>query len=621
MPQATPQAHASGARIAPASRGALQRNAHRLRNFWRWRVRTRWHEVRPLVLLILGISVLVLGTIGFLRLPSEHYNFFDAFYRAITLFAFGGAVAPPVPTTLQIARILAPILTGYAAVGTIFVLTREQARVAGIKLFVRDHVIVAGLGASGARLAYAVADKEPVVVIESDPTNERVATAPGRGVRVLRGLATERGLLRRAGIAHARSLVVLCGRDGTNVDVAAAAAEAVPHRRKRLTIFVHLADLDLWSSLAAEGPALGSGRDSIRVEYFNVFATGAQLMLERDPPFAWPDPDGPPRRPHVLIVGLEGVGEQVVLQTARLWRSFKPRPGDELRITFTGPDADADLERLRNRYPAIDHYCVLGTRPLAIDSAEFQAGAAMTGEDGACDVTHAYVCVVEEDDALVAALALHARADSTGVPVTVALEEEGNGVGIVLAAEEGRFAEIRPFGVLTAATSDELLLRGTNELLARAQHAQWLRNELAKGHTIDDNTNIRAWEELDESQREENRRFADDVHTKLMLARCMLVPMALRDPEVPQFQFSDAELEQLSEHEHIRWMNSKLADGWRYGERRADANKIHDQIKPWAMLDEENRDKDRDAVRELPDILELAGFRIQKIGAPVAQQP
>jgi len=178
MPQATPQAHASGARIAAPAEGPLVRHAHRLRNLWRWRVRTRWHEARPLVLLILGISVLVLGTIGFMRLPSENYDFFDSFYRAITLFAFGGAVTPPVPTTLQIARILAPILTGYAAVGTIFALTREQARVAGIKLFVRNHVIVARLGASGARLAYAVADKEPVVVIESDPTNERVATAP-----------------------------------------------------------------------------------------------------------------------------------------------------------------------------------------------------------------------------------------------------------------------------------------------------------------------------------------------------------------------------------------------------------------------------------------------------------
>ncbi len=619
MPQATPQAHASGARIAPATEGALQRHAHRLRNFWRWRVRTRWHEIRPLVLLILGISVLVLGTIGFMQLPTEDYNFFDAFYRAITLFAFGGAVSPPVPTTLQIARILAPILTGYAAVGTIFVLTREQARVAGIKLFVRDHVIVAGLGASGARLAYAVADKEPVVVIESDPTNERVATAPGRGVRVLRGLATERGLLRRAGIAHARSLVVLCGRDGTNVDVAAAAAEAVSHRRKRLTIFVHLADLDLWSSLAAEGPALGSGRDSIRVEYFNVFATGAQLMLERDAPFPRPLPEAPPQRPHVLIVGLDGVGEQVVLQTARMWRNFKPRPGDELRVTLTGPDAETDVARLRSRYPAIDHYCVLAARPMAIDSAAFQAGAAMAGADGSCDVTHAYVCVLDEGDALVAALALHARGDSTGVPVTVTLEEEGNGVGIVLAAEEGRFAEIRPFGVLTAATSDELLLRGTNELLARAQHAQWLRNELAKGNTVEKNTNIRPWEELDESQREENRRFADDVHAKLMLAHCMLVPMALRDPGMAQFQFSDAVLEELAQHEHDRWMDSKLADGWEFGEPRDDDNKIHDQLKGWERLDEENRDKDRNAVRELPDILELAGFRIQKIGAPVIE--
>jgi hypothetical protein len=621
MPQSTPQAHASGARVAtPEESGAIKRT-HTLRNAWRWRIRPRWHEVRPLVLLLLGITVLVLGTIGFLQLPNENYDIFDSFYRAITLFAFGGAVTPPVPTTLQIARILAPILTGYAAIGTILVLSREQARVLGIRLLIRDHVVVAGLGQSGARLAYALAEKEPVVVIEADTTNDRLSTAPGRGVRVLRGLATEHGLLRKAGIARARSLVVLCGQDGTNVDVAAAAAESVPRRHKPLTIFVHLRDLDLWSSLAAEGPALGSGRESIRVEYFNVFATGAQLMLEHDPPLRpRRDCDDRPHRPHVLIVGLEGVGEQVVLQIARTWRSLKPWPDDQLRITLSGPSADADLARLRARYPAIDRYCEFGTRPMAIESARFQSGEAMTDANGVCDVTHAYVCVIDEGDALVAALALHARADTAAVPVTVALDEAGNGVGIVLAAEEGRFAEIRPFGVLAAATSDELLLRGTNELLARAQHAQWLRNELAKGHTEKDNRNITPWEELDEAQREENRRFADDVHTKLVLARCMLVPMPLRDPRAPQFAFSGGDLEQLSQHEHVRWMNSKLADGWVYGPERDDENMIHDQIKPWAKLDEENRDKDRDAVRELPDILELAGFRIQKIGAPVVEQ-
>ena len=80
-------------------------------------VRARWRAIRGPLLLGIAVISLVLGTIGYLQLKSvpTRYGFLDAFYRAITLFAFGGTAPPPIPVTLQIARITAPILTGYAA--------------------------------------------------------------------------------------------------------------------------------------------------------------------------------------------------------------------------------------------------------------------------------------------------------------------------------------------------------------------------------------------------------------------------------------------------------------------------------------------------------------------------
>ena len=140
-----------------------------------------WKEVRPPLLVGLGLTVLVLGTVGFEQVPEHNYGFLDALYRAITLFAFGsGAVEPPVPLALQVARILGPLLTGYAAVGTILALSRAQAQIAGIRLFAREHVIVAGLGASGSCLALALDDRDVrVVIVESNPTNTRLAGVRG----------------------------------------------------------------------------------------------------------------------------------------------------------------------------------------------------------------------------------------------------------------------------------------------------------------------------------------------------------------------------------------------------------------------------------------------------------
>lgn len=569
--------------------------------------------MRGPALLAVGVVSLVLGTIGYLQLTSvtPRYGLLDALYRAMTLFAFGGAATPPIPPTLQIARIMAPLLTGYAAIGAVLALTRAQARVAGIRLFVRHHVVIAGLGATGRRLAGALIDHVSVVVIESNASNQHLAGARLRGVRTLIGDAADPKLLAQAGIRHADTLVVVCGGGDRNVDVAAAAARSLTDRRARpLSVFVALDDLDLWGSLAAEGATFQSDRPTIRLEYFNILATGAQLLLEARPAFEGAQDAA---AEHILVVGLEGIAEQMLLHLARLWADGGAADGAKLRVTIAGPSAVEDLTRLLARFPALEHYFELGSRPLEIESAAFQAGEAMSVAGGPCDVTRAYVTFADESRALLSGLALHARADARDVPVTVVVADSREGVSAVLGSDRGRLSAIEAFGVLSEATRSHLLLRGTNELLARAQHDQWLRRQRAAGVQPQDNPNLRRWDELNETQRERNRRFADDVHVKLSLVNCMLVPMPLPVPGEPLFTFTESELDVLSRHEHVRWMDTLLAAGWRYGVPRDDARHLHDQLKPWEELDEPNRAKDRDAVREIPGLLAVAGFAIRRI--------
>jgi hypothetical protein len=456
-----------------------------------------------------------------------------------------------------------------------------------------------------------------VVVIESNPANTHLAGARERGIGVLIGDATDRALLRKAGIRRARHLIALCGSDGTNVDVAAAAVASSPvARRGVLTVFAQLCDLDLWRSLAEDASTFGPHPPGLRLEYFNVYAIGAQLLLEGHPPFplkgSEPGDEGEFHKPHVLLVGLDGVGEQLVLRIARQWGSESRGTEERLRITLAGARAQEDLGCLRERYPQLERYCTLGIRQSPIESAAFQSGSAMLDEDGVCDVTRAYVCIEQEGDALTAALALHTAPETLHVPVTVVVADAGAGVAKVLAADGGRFANISPFGLLTEASAPELLLRGTNEVLARAKHEQYVRDELAVGNSIEHNPSMRPWEELEESMREDNRKFADGIGDKLDATGCILVPMSLRNPDEPSFAFTDEEVDALARQEHDRWVRAKLADGWRFGRPRDDELKLHDQLVAWEELDERNRNRDRDPVRQLPAMLELTGFRIQR---------
>ncbi len=423
-------------------------------------------------------------------------------------------------------------------------------------------MIICGLGQTGGRLAAALVDHVPVVVIESNPSARQIAGARLRGISVLGGDASDPALLRQAGIERARTLVVTCGTEAVNVDVAAAASRALtsPPRGRTLRVFAHLQ-----------------------------------------------------------------IAEQLLLALARLTAAERGDDATTLTVTLTGATAEADLETLLTRYPTLPDYLSLGTRQLAIDSAAFQAGAAMLAADGRSDVTRAYVTLADEAEALSAALALHSSPEAISVPVAVVVADAGAGVAEILGSDRGRLAAINAFGTISETTSRLLLLLlGVNETIARAQHAQWLRAmERSAGAAAAENPNFKPWDRLSDEQKEFNRSLADDINAKLDRIGAIVVPMPLPDGAGDRFAFSDAELELLAREEHERWMAQRLGLGWKYAKQRDDARKLHDALKPYDQLDEASREKDRDAVAEIPATLASAGFAIRRTVAepPTSDSP
>jgi len=72
-------------------------------------------------------------------------------------------------------------------------------------------------------------------------------------------------------------------------------------------------------------------------------------------------------------------------------------------------------------------------------------------------------------------------------------------------------------------------------------------------------------------------------------------------------------LELLAEAEHDGWMVQKINNGWRQvnqGEERNDELKILNCLIPYSELSEKDKDKDRNSVRNYPEIVALAGYAI-----------
>ncbi len=155
------------------------------------------------------------------------------------------------------------------------------------------------------------------------------------------------------------------------------------------------------------------------------------------------------------------------------------------------------------------------------------------------------------------------------------------------------------------------------EDLAAAAHEVYCDAMRAKGYrygpTTDDALKTCAslvpYSELPEELKEGNRANVRDIPTKLAVAGYIMLPARSNEPP---FNFPSEALELLAEAEHERWMQFRLDDGWSYAPHMDPAQRLHNCLVPWEKLPEEEKEKDRNLVRAVPQILARAGYAIVK---------
>jgi hypothetical protein len=137
----------------------------------------------------------------------------------------------------------------------------------------------------------------------------------------------------------------------------------------------------------------------------------------------------------------------------------------------------------------------------------------------------------------------------------------------------------------------------TIELLAKAIHDSYVAAQHGTASSV-------PWSVLPERLKESNRAQARDIPVKLARIGCTIQ----RGPR-SEFMFTATELDRLAEEEHERWVSQRLSaaraddvPGWEQ----------HPGIVPWAVLPEVEREKDRDAVRNIPTTLATAALHVER---------
>src|SRR5687768_17723960 len=69
--------------------------------------------------------------------------------------------------------------------------------------------------------------------------------------------------------------------------------------------------------------------------------------------------------------------------------------------------------------------------------------------------------------------------------------------------------------------------------------------------------------------------------------------------------------EYLARNTHEVWARGRISEGWRYGPRRDDANRLHPGLVPYSELTEGEKQFDRDTALETLKVILASGYRIE----------
>lgn len=557
-----------------------------------------------LVFVALVIVALVSGYVGFAIYLHGNTLFehgpLDLLYDDLQLFVLGpfplqqGGTGP-LPVALQIARLAAPLVTVYAFVeaGRLF-LAAEVHRWRTLRA--RGHVVVCGSGATALALTRRFAELGArVVSIQPGP----VTDGPRRKFLVA-GDARQPEILRAAGVHRAGALYACTDDTATNTVIALAARRMAKDTGAELAVYALATDPDM--CLALQARHLGQPRSAGgRFEFFNIDELAARKLFDNPPPPS----AGPPR---ILVIGATSFGRAVVVEQARRWRAGQPDADVRPTVTLVDENATEALADITHRYPFVADVCLL--RPYDKGLATL-----FTGQAGGQAATMVFVCLDDEEASLRTALTVDRLWHGGPGSLVVRLERlsslrdafDGSAGDPLLDQVAG---VLWLFGVVEAACDPRLIREDVTERLARVVHDRYRMACLRRGDSVDDNPSMVDWGRLPVTQRESCRAQAEDIGRKLRAIGATLAP---RGGPGDDHQLADDTVEVLAEMEHDRWLAERTEAGWRYAERRADDEREHPDLVAWERLSTVARDKNRDAMRALADIIADAGFRIVQL--------
>jgi hypothetical protein len=557
------------------------------------------------------IAVFALGIIGLRKYyaeaaPKEVYSTTTLAFMVLQMLGLdAGAFAEPIGWELELARGLAVLVFLWAILKAAAALFRRPLEAFWLDRCVSRHSVVCGLGDKGCRIARQFLDRgDTVVIIEQDETLSAVEEFRDSGAMVVIGDATHPDVLARTGVRRAVRLVATCGDDATNLRIGTAVASVCKTGAGvSLIVHLHCADAVAFELLASQ-PAADAGTESPRIEFkrFDIPNNTARLLLASHPLDREPISVNSSRFVQLILLGRSAEAESFLLQCARQAHHANLIPP---RIMLIAPDATAWEQSLRFRYPQLDKPCRLDFVQRELCHPETLADLERSIADNDA-ITTIVLSPPSDREALMVAARLPLVAAARRVRCFTRL---GTVRGLSGPANEvGDRVDFVSLDTVEKACDLDHVLQEALDRQAQVMHEAYVREREKEGKSPATLPAIRPWESLAETYRQANRSNADHIPVKLRAVG--RVAAAAGGASDPADAFTTDEVEIMARMEHARWNADRWLDGWRYGPKRLNPEKIHDNLVPWEALTAAVQEYDRTSVRKIAAMLAQAGKAI-----------